>query len=77
MVKQLNIRLDSWQGRWLVVAALLAGVVLLWVGFALALVCAVVAAAALFVSRLRGLLTRRPAFREPAVIEGQYTEIRQ
>ena len=75
-MKQLHIRLGAWQGRWLGLAALLFGAVLLWVGFALALVLAVLAGLALLASKLRRLWAPKPAPRGPVIIEGQYTEIK-
>lgn len=74
-MKKFSLRMDSWQGRWFGLAALLLGAVLLWVGFALALVLAVLAGVALLASRIRRSWARNPAPREPLVIEGQYTRV--
>ncbi|MGP1677713.1 MAG: hypothetical protein ACTS8S_08465 [Giesbergeria sp.] len=69
-MKELNIHLRSWSGMWLAFAALLAGAVFLWVGFALAIVLAVLAGVALLPSWMRSLWTRKHARRGPITIEG-------
>ena len=76
-MKQLGIRMSSWSGLWLGIAALLGGAMLLWVGFALALVLAIVAGLALLPSWLRSLWTRKTTPRGPVTIEGHYTRIGQ
>ncbi len=74
-MKQFSFRLNSWQGGWPGLAVLLVAAALLWVGFALALVLALLAGVTLLVSRIRRLWARKPAAREPQVIEGQYTRL--
>lgn len=76
-MKQFVFRLNSWQGGSLGLAALLAAAAVLWVGFALALVLALLAGVAWLSSRVRRLWKRKPAVREPLVIEGQYTRLEQ
>lgn len=73
LVKQLKLRLNSWQG----IGALLAGAAMLWVGLALAMVLAFLAGIALLRSRVRNFCTRTPARRGPVTIEGHFTEIRR
>ena len=69
-----NYRFLSWRSKWPVIVALLAGAVLLWVGFALALALALLAGLALLPSWLRSLWARKEAPRGPLTIEGSYTK---
>lgn len=73
-MKTLNIRLQSWRGFWLLLAALLVGAVLLWVGLALAIILSILAGAALLTARVRSLWSRKEAPRGPLTIEGRYSK---
>jgi membrane protein implicated in regulation of membrane protease activity len=76
-VKQFHFRLNSWPGIWLGIGALLAGAVLLWVGFALAMVLTVFAGLALLPAWMRRWWTGKTAPRGPVTIEGHCTKINQ
>ena len=71
---RLNFSSWSWGGRWPTMLALLAGAVLLWAGFALALVLAVLGGIALLPAWLRRLWPHKNEPRGPLTIEGSYTK---
>ncbi len=73
-MNRFNFRLSSWRGNWPVIIVLVAGAVLLWVGFALALILALLAGVALLPSWLRSLWSRKETPRGPTTIEGSYTK---
>lgn len=74
-MKQFDIRLRSWSGIWLAVVALLAGVVFLWIGLALAMALAVFAGFALLPFWIQRLSKHKHAARGPLTIEGEYSRI--
>lgn len=77
MVKQFSVRVPRWAGVWLIIAALVAGAVFLWIGLALAIVFVVLGGFALLASWMRRLWTHKRAPPGPVTIEGHYTKTKQ